>query len=112
MLATVLVKAIPGAVPLQIAGADGVAVTTGTALTVTLAVNVEPAHELAVGVIVYCSTPPAVLVSVCAIVLPQVVVQLDAPVTVPEVVAAVHVKIVPVTVELKVTLLAVLLQIV
>ena len=91
VLLTVLVKAIPGAVPLQIAGADGVAVTIGIAFTITFAVNVEPAHELAVGVIVYCSTPPVVLVSVCAIVLPHEVVQLDAPLTVPEVVAAVHV---------------------
>jgi len=82
---------------------------------VTSTVNVEPEHPVAVGVMVYRTTPSVVpvLVSVCAIVDPD---ELLNPVIVPPagvvVIAAVHVKVVPLTVEFNATLVAVALQIV
>jgi len=68
-----------------------VAVATGIGVTVASTVNAEPAQVLAVGVTVYLLTPPAALVKVWAIVVPQAEAQLAAPVIVPDTAACVHV---------------------
>ena len=100
---TLLVNAIDGAVPEQIVCEDGVAVATGTGLTVISTVIVEPLHPLALGVTVYLTTPAVVpvLVNVCDIEDPQAEGQLLKPVIVPPVggvrIAAVQVNVVPVT---------------
>ena len=84
--------------------------------TVTSTVNVFPVHPLAVGVTVYRTTPLVVpvLINVCAMVVPHAEAQLLKPVMVPpegEVcMAAVHVNVVPVTVEFNATLLVLPLQ--
>lgn len=64
--ATVLVRAMPAAVPEQIEADEGVEVATGFGWTVTSTVNVEPVQLAAVGVTVYLTTPSVVpeLVSV------------------------------------------------
>ena len=86
--------------------------------TVTSTVNGAPGHPLAVGVTVYLTTPDVVpvFVSVCAIDDPQAEEQLLNPVIVPPegavCIAVVQVYVVPVTVELNVTLLVVPPQIV
>ena len=96
------------AVPVQIVEeAAAIVLLAGRAFTVTFTVKVPPVQLLVAGVTVYCSTPPAppaVVVNVCAIVAPQDELQLLAPLTVPDVVAAVQVKVLPLTVELKATL--------
>jgi len=53
-----------------------------------------------------------VVVKVCAIVVPQEEAQFEAPDTLPETKACVHVKVVPVTVEFNATLVRSVLQIV
>jgi hypothetical protein len=112
---TVLVSAMPGDVPEQIEMDEGVAVATGLGRTVTSTVNVEPAQLLAVGVTVYLTTPSdvPVLVSVCVMVDPE---ELLKPEMVPPegitLMAAVQANVVPLTVELRDTLVAVALQIV
>ena len=78
---TVLVNAILGALPLHTDVAAGVAVTTGIGLTVTTALAVA-VHVFAVPVMVYVAVPAVLLlllVSDCAIVLPQLDEQLLAP---------------------------------
>ena len=84
---TLLVNAIDGAVPEQIVCEDGVAVATGTGLTVISIVILEPLHPLAVGKTVYLTTPAVVpvLVNVCAIDDPHADEQLLKPVIVPPV---------------------------
>lgn len=88
-------------VPEQIVVAPVTLSCVGKELTVTSTVKLEPTQPLTVGVIVYLSTPPAVLVKVCAMVEHDEL-QFDSPLIVPEKSAAVHVKVVPVTVEFKV----------
>lgn len=89
---------------------------TGVAFTVTSTVNVFPTQPFgAVGVTVYLTTPEAlfvVLVSICEIVVPQAALQLLNPVMVaPDCCAAVQVNVVPGTVEFKLTLVVIPLQI-
>lgn len=90
--------------PAQIVVVPPTVLLAGSAFIVTLAVNAVPVHPLATGVMVYFSTPPAVLTRVWAIVFPHDELQLDAPVIVPLCTAAVQVNVVPVTVEFKATL--------
>ena len=82
-----------------------VADPVGFGFTVTSTVNGVPAQPLAVGVTVYLTTPAVVVVfvKVCAIGPVTPVIWLENPVTVPDCKAAVHVKVVPLTVEFNVT---------
>lgn len=74
------VSAMPVCAPEQIVWLDGVAVTTGVGLTVTVAVTGDPIQLPRVGVMVYVAVPAAVpgAVSVCAMLVPF---PADAPVT-------------------------------
>jgi hypothetical protein len=87
--------------PLQIDCDDGVADPTGRGLTVTSTVKAVPAHPFAVGVTVYLTIPAVVpvLVSVCDIDVPEP--PLNPVTAAPDNCAAVHVKLVPATVEFK-----------
>ena len=114
VLGAVAPKAIPVAVLLQIATADGTPSTCGVGLTVTTIENGTPndGHEpvIDVGVIIYSTVPAAELlglVSVCAIVLPD---PLLAPVIPPVIAPTVHVYVLGV-VAFSAILVAVLLQI-
>lgn len=77
VLPTVLLNEIPVAAPLQIVGAEGVAVATGRGFIVTVAVMAEPTQVVGagpVGVMVYVAVPAALLlllVSVCAMDVPE-----------------------------------------
>ena len=89
--------------PEQMEEADGVATTLGVGWTVTSAVKGSPAHPLASGVMVYRTTPDPVplLVRVCSMAAPQFVVHPpNPPIVAPLSCAAVHVKALPLTVEL------------
>lgn len=103
-----LVRLIVVVLAEQIVEEDGEAVTEGAGLTVTVAVIGEPAHELAVGVMVYTAVPAEVVVavSVCAIVDPE---EADAPVTF--VCVAVQLKVVPVTLLVRETVVVLFEQI-
>ena len=89
-------KAILGAVPLVINAKGGVAVATGTGLTVTSTTIGVPDTLLLVGVTVYPTIPPTTLIKTCAIVLPL---PFEAPVT--SVATTVHAKVVPGIFELR-----------
>ena len=67
------------------------AFTDARGVTVTSTVNADPVQVLATGVTVYLSTPPVVLVNVCAIVFPHEDEQFVPPDTDPDCTAAVHV---------------------
>jgi hypothetical protein len=79
--ANVLVRAMDGAVPEQIVWDPGVAVATGVGFTVTITDSGVPAHPLAVGVMVYVAVPAVVpvVLSVCAMVEPEVDVAPETP---------------------------------
>ena len=94
-------------VPEHIVAVPAGVILAGNGFTVTSEVKVEPAQLFAVGVTVYLSTPPVTLVNGCAMVVPQEEAQLEAPETEPDNNAAVHIYVVPFTVELNATLLAV-----
>lgn len=97
-------KLIVMVLPEQIEEADGVASTLGVGLTVTSAVKTSPVHPLAAGVMVYLTTPGTVpvLVRVCAMDVPQSVLQLpNPPIVAPLCCAAVHVNVVPLMVGLR-----------
>ena len=126
-IAAVQVNVVPATVefnatlvvpPLQIVCDEGVAEPTGVGLTVISTVNAAPGQPLADGVTVYLTTPAVVpvLVSVCAIVIPQAAAQLLKPVMVPPdgavCITAIQVNVVPATVEFNATLVVAALQIV
>jgi hypothetical protein len=100
-------------VPEQIDVVPPGVIFVGKPLTVISTVKVvgEAGHPLATGVTVYLLTPVLVVVNVCAIVVPHDDAQFDAPDTLPDSKASVHVKVVPLTVEFKATLLALPLHI-
>ena len=109
------VSATLGADPLHIEAEDGIAVAIGSGCTVTSTVNGDPEQPFAIGVTVYVIIPSVVpvLVSICEILVPEVLLK---PVIVPPVgvvvMAAVQENVVPFTVEFNATLVVVALQIV
>lgn len=118
------VKVVPLTAPLKLMAAPDsplqwvlfdMLLTVGVGLTVTSTVKEAPLHPPAVGVTVYRTTPAVVpvFVSVCWIEVPQPEVQsLKPAIVAPDCWAAVHVKVVPPTVEFSVTLVVAPLQMV
>jgi len=115
---TVHAKAVPvsldvnatlGATPLHIVCDEGVAVISDIEFTIITTLVDVPEQPLAVGVIVYVAVPAVVpeFVSVCAMLLPE---PSEAPAT--PLCATVHAKVVPVTLDVNVMPVAVLLHIV
>ena len=91
-------KVMVAALPLQMVWLAGVAVDTGKGKTVTVSVNGVPVQPFANGVMVYLTSAPAAvgLVSTSFIVPPLLSVK---PVAVPDRSVAVHLKVLPGTVE-------------
>lgn len=113
--ATLDVSETLGAEPLHMEAEDGIAAAIGFGCTVTSTVNGDPKQPFAIGVTVYVKIPSIVplLVSICEILVPEVLLK---PVIVPPVgvvvMAAVQENVVPFTVEFNATLVVVPLQIV